>query len=59
MQLHPKKEEYVNNMPYCLHIWKPIDKEIPTPPSVLVGLRTNNIEKDIEKIENIYEDISK
>lgn len=23
IQLHPKRSEYVNAMPYCLHIWKP------------------------------------
>jgi hypothetical protein len=38
MQLHPKKEDYVNNHPYCLHIWKPIDQEIPTPPLIMVGI---------------------
>lgn len=36
MQLHPKKSEYVNNHPNCLHLWKPINKEIPTPPTNLV-----------------------
>lgn len=46
MQLHPKKEEYVNNHEYCLHIWRPIDKEIPTPPSVLLGFRKNYILED-------------
>ena len=39
MQLHPKKTEYVNNHNYCLHLWKPIGKEIPTPPSILVGIK--------------------
>lgn len=23
IQFHPKKSEYVNAHPYCLHIWKP------------------------------------
>lgn len=36
MQLHPKKSEYINTHPYCLHLWKPIDKEIPTPPKMFV-----------------------
>lgn len=43
MQLHPKKEDYINNHPYCLHIWKPIKEElgveIPLPPSILVGIK--------------------
>src|SRR4051812_41162312 len=29
MQLHPKKSEYVNCHPYTLHLWRPINKEIP------------------------------
>ena len=39
IQLHPAKENYINNMPYCLHIWRPINKEIPTPPNLMVGIR--------------------
>lgn len=39
MQLHPKKSEYVNNHPCVLHLWRPIGIEIPTPPSILVGLK--------------------
>jgi hypothetical protein len=23
VQFHPKKSQYVNHHPYCLHIWKP------------------------------------
>ena len=40
MQLHPKKSEYVNNHPHVLHLWRPTHVEIPTPPSVLVGVLT-------------------
>ena len=39
MQLHPKKSEYVNNHPYTLHLWRPIDQEIPTPLSIMVGFK--------------------
>lgn len=42
VQYHPPKSEYVNNAPYCLHIWKPIEKnngKLPIPPSILVGLK--------------------
>ena len=39
MQLHPKKSEYVNNHPHVLHLWRPVEKEIPTPPSIMVGVR--------------------
>lgn len=37
IQYHPPKSEYVNCHPNCLHLWKPTDAEIPTPPSILVG----------------------
>lgn len=42
VQYHPPKIEYVNNIPYCLHIWKPIEKysgTLPMPPSILTGLK--------------------
>lgn len=51
MELHPKKEEYVNMHPYCLHIWKPIGVEIPTPPSILVGIRKGKEFEDMQKIK--------
>lgn len=38
IQYHPKKSEYVNNHPYVLHLWRPIKKEIPRPPKILVGV---------------------
>lgn len=39
MQLHPAKSEYVNNHPNCLHLWKPIDIVIPSPPHWMVGIK--------------------
>lgn len=39
MQLHPPRSQWVNNHPYCLHLWRPIDTDIPLPPSVLVGIK--------------------
>lgn len=56
MQLHPKKEEYVNNHPYCLHIWRPKEKEIPTPSSIYVGLRKGKTQEDIEKLKEFLEE---
>lgn len=32
MQLHPAKSEYVNIHPYCLHLWRPLEREIPLLP---------------------------
>ena len=37
MQLHPPEEEWVNNHPFCLHLWRPLEAIIPLPPSILVG----------------------
>jgi len=36
MQLHPAKKDYVNNHPYCLHLWRPIYEKIPVPDPVMV-----------------------
>lgn len=42
VQYHPAKSEYVNNVQYCLHIWKPVEKfagKLPIPPSLFVGIK--------------------
>lgn len=39
IQYHPARSEYVNNHPYVLHLWRPINKEIPIPNSILVGIK--------------------
>lgn len=39
IQYHPSKDEYINNHPYTLHLWRPIDQTVPTPPSYLVGTK--------------------
>ena len=39
LQFHPPESEYVNNHPYCLHLWRPIGAHFPTPPGLLVGLK--------------------
>lgn len=36
VEYHPRKSDYVNVWPYCLHIWKPQREEIPTPPRMFV-----------------------
>ena len=38
-QFHPAKDDYVDEHPHCLHMWRPIGKEFPTPPAILVGLK--------------------
>lgn len=39
VQFHPKKAQYVNFHPGCLHMWRPTDpaKQIELPPSIMVG----------------------
>jgi hypothetical protein len=41
IQFHPPKDEYVNCHPHCLHLWRPTNAEVPTPPSSLVGPKVN------------------
>ena len=56
-QLHPKADDYVNNNEYTLHIWRPVDGNFPTPPSILVGFRPNHIEEDMEAAKQLHIDI--
>jgi len=37
MQLSVPRADHINAHPYCLHWWKPIDAEIPRPPSNMVA----------------------
>ena len=39
IEYHPPKSEYVSCHPFCLHLWKPIDKIIPLPDPEFVGPR--------------------
>lgn len=57
MQLHPKKEDYVDNMKYCLHIWKPLNQEIPTPPSIMVGFRKGKEKEDAELLKKLCDEM--
>jgi hypothetical protein len=36
VQFHPPKSEYVNTHAHCLHLWRPTDFNIPTPPKIMV-----------------------
>ena len=40
VEYHPAKKDYINAHEHCLHIWRPINKKLPTPPSILVGIKT-------------------
>ena len=52
VEYHPKKEDYVNNHNYCLHIWRPYNVELPIPPSIMVGIRnTDDLQYVTENID--------
>lgn len=36
VEYHPRKADYVNIFPYCLHIWRPQMAELPVPPRIMV-----------------------
>ena len=50
LQFHPKKSEYVNMHPYCLHLWKKRDVDHELPPSLLVGFNLEGVSKQDKKI---------
>jgi hypothetical protein len=39
MELHVPRSEHINHHPYCLHLWRPLDAEIPQPPGWMVALK--------------------
>lgn len=56
IQIHPVKDQYVNNKSNCLHLWRCTYKEMVLPPSVLVGVRKGQSEIEVLKeIKEAYE----
>lgn len=49
VQYHPPKSEYVNNVPNCLHLWRPTEAEMPTPPAILVGIKKGQTLDEVKK----------
>lgn len=39
VQFHPPESEYVNNHPFCLHLWRSTRHAFPLPDSILVGYK--------------------
>jgi len=39
MELHPPKSKWINNHPFCLHLWRPQVGIIPLPPEIMVGVK--------------------
>ena len=55
VQYHPPKSEYVNNLPNCLHLWRPINEALPMPPSVLVGRKKGqSVEEVLKAVEEVH-----
>jgi hypothetical protein len=42
VQYHPPESDYINCHPRVLRLWRPVDKEIPRPPSWMVGSKITN-----------------
>jgi hypothetical protein len=40
LQIHPAKSKYVNFHPYCLHLWRSLAFDMPTPDPLMVGPKT-------------------
>lgn len=36
VQYHPPQSEYVNMHPYTLHLWRPVEKDMPYPPMIFI-----------------------
>lgn len=54
-QYHPKKDDYINNNEYTLHIWRPIEETIPVPPHITVGIRPTHLEEDKKAVMELQE----
>ena len=37
MQLSVPRTDHINCHQFCLHLWRPLEQEIPRPPAILVG----------------------
>lgn len=46
VQIHPKKEDYINFQAVTLHLWRPADVELPLPPHTFVGPK--NVEEGLD-----------
>ena len=52
VQYHPAKENYVNNLEHCLHLWKPLEQfvgKLPVPDSFLVGIKGIKLDEELKE----------
>lgn len=50
IQFHPPHSEYVDQIPYVLHLWKFQRGTIPNPPSIMVGQNPGKKPRDLSNI---------
>jgi len=53
IQYHPPKSMYVNMHPYCLHLWRSVDKEIPIPDPIYLDIESGYLKKAEEEFDNV------
>lgn len=46
IQFHPAESEYVNNYPYCLHLWKKKGEQPEFPPWWMVGIKPGKTRRE-------------
>jgi hypothetical protein len=39
LQFHPPQTDYINCHPFCLHLWRPVGRDVETPPWWMVGFQ--------------------
>lgn len=49
IQYHPDERDYINLHEYCLHLWRPQKRKLPTPPRTLVGWKTREEARRLAK----------
>lgn len=49
VQFHPPKSMYVNNHPHCLHLWRPLGRDIVLPPIETIGFLTDENENSTDR----------
>jgi hypothetical protein len=56
VQFHPPSSRYINNHPFCLHLWRPKNVALPLPPDNLIGdpaLGERNAYGELKAVEMI------
>lgn len=54
IQFHPREEDYVNDHPYCLHLWRNQESNIELPPWWMTGLKPGTTKQDAIKAAEAY-----